>query len=100
MRHILVGALLATLLAALLATANVSFISPACASGYGPAPFYRPDIGAPPSQRGENAQTLRNVRNAGEIPSSTDVGGVNASSSQSGVGEAALTSRTWTFRHH
>lgn len=99
MRRILVGVLFAALFAALLATANVSFISPACASGYGPAPFYRPDIGAPPSQRGENAQTLRSTRNAGGIPSSTDVGGVNASSTQAGVSEA-LTSRTWTFRHH
>ncbi|SOE83657.1 hypothetical protein SAMN05446935_4075 [Burkholderia sp. YR290] len=99
MRRILVGALLATLFATLLATANVSFISPACASGYGPAPFYRPDVGAPPSQRGENAQTLRNARDASGIAVSTDVGGVNVSSSQSGVGEA-LASRTWTFRHH
>jgi hypothetical protein len=31
---------------------------PAFASGYGPAPFYKPATGAPSSQKGPSAQTI------------------------------------------
>lgn len=34
------------------------FASSAFASGYGPAPHYRPDVGAPASQHGVSAQTF------------------------------------------
>ncbi|SAK58328.1 hypothetical protein AWB79_02518 [Caballeronia hypogeia] len=34
------------------------FAAPAFASGYGPAPHYRPDVGAPASQHGVSAQTF------------------------------------------
>jgi hypothetical protein len=45
-------------LAALLVAASATLAAPAFASGYGPAPFYRPDVGAPASQRGQSAQTV------------------------------------------
>ncbi|WP_074171311.1 hypothetical protein [Caballeronia temeraria] len=34
------------------------FAGSAFASGYGPAPHYRPDVGAPASQHGVSAQTF------------------------------------------
>jgi hypothetical protein len=35
------------LIAALLVAASATIAAPAFASGYGPAPFYRPGVGAP-----------------------------------------------------
>ncbi|SAK50682.1 hypothetical protein AWB75_01429 [Caballeronia catudaia] len=35
-----------------------AFAGSAFASGYGPAPHYRPDVGAPASQHGVSAQTF------------------------------------------
>jgi len=35
-----------------------AFAVSAFASGYGPAPFYRPAVGAPSSQQGPSAQTI------------------------------------------
>ncbi|MFM0139370.1 hypothetical protein [Caballeronia grimmiae] len=35
-----------------------AFAGSALASGYGPAPFYRPAVGAPSSQQGPSAQTI------------------------------------------
>ncbi|MEX3934929.1 hypothetical protein AB4Y32_24585 [Paraburkholderia phymatum] len=46
------------LIATLLIACSASLAAPAFASGYGPAPYYRPDAGAPASQRGQSAQTL------------------------------------------
>jgi hypothetical protein len=45
-------------IAALIATVSALVAAPALASGYGPAPFYRPSSGAPTSQRGQSAQNL------------------------------------------
>jgi hypothetical protein len=45
-------------IAALLVALSASAAAPAFASGYGPAPFYRPSVGAPASQRGQSAQTV------------------------------------------
>ena len=42
---------------AILIAGTVSVATPAFASGYGPAPHYRPTEGAPASQRGVSAQT-------------------------------------------
>src|ERR1700741_924392 len=70
------------LVAVLLLAVSASFPAPAFASGYGPAPFYRPSIGAPASQRGQSAQTLAAERS--DIPIrkySSDVGGVPSLSS-------------------
>jgi hypothetical protein len=46
------------LIVALLVVLSASAAAPAFASGYGPAPFYRPSVGAPVSQRGQSVQTL------------------------------------------
>ena len=45
-------------IAAALIAASAAIAAPAFASGYGPAPFYRPTVGAPASQQGQNAQTI------------------------------------------
>lgn len=69
------------LIAALLVAASASVAAPAFASGYGPAPFYRPSVGAPASQQGQSAHTVA-VERAQE-QASTAYGGVNTGS-QSG----------------
>ncbi|CAB3779453.1 hypothetical protein LMG28614_00844 [Paraburkholderia ultramafica] len=70
------------LLATLLIAAASTLGAPAFASGYGPAPHYRPEIGAPASQRGQSAQTVASERaNAG----ANAYGGVNAVATQSGA---------------
>ncbi|MEI5996329.1 hypothetical protein H3V53_03635 [Paraburkholderia bengalensis] len=53
-------------LAALLVPSLITISSGAFASGYGPAPFYRPDVGASASQRGQSAQTLAAERAASQ----------------------------------
>ncbi|MFM0046806.1 hypothetical protein [Paraburkholderia sediminicola] len=72
------------LLAALLIAATTTIAAPAFASGYGPAPFYRPSVGAPASQRGQNAQTVAAERNDAVGSVNDSYGGVVASSSESG----------------
>jgi hypothetical protein len=61
------------LIAALLLATSATIAAPAFASGYGPAPFYRPTVGAPSSQSGPNTQTLAAEHNDGVARS--DVGG-------------------------
>jgi len=46
------------LAAAVLVATSALLAAPAFASGYGPAPFYNAEVGAPSSQRGPSAQTL------------------------------------------
>jgi len=70
------------ILAALLVAASVTLAAPAFASGYGPAPFYHPTVGAPASQRGESAQTVAAERAATDGNSA--YGGVNDQASESG----------------
>jgi len=72
------------LIAALLVAASASLAAPAFASGYGPAPFYRPSVGAPASQRGPSAQTIAAERNAANSTSGESYGGVVAAQSESG----------------
>jgi len=69
-------------IAALLVAASASVAAPAFASGYGPAPFYRPDVGAPASQRGVSDQTVtaERAQQQGDVA----YGGVAATASQSG----------------
>ncbi|CCD40220.1 FIG00455658: hypothetical protein [Candidatus Paraburkholderia kirkii UZHbot1] len=52
------------LLATLLIAASATIAAPAFASGYGPAPFYRPAVGAPTSQQGPSAQAIAEEENA------------------------------------
>jgi hypothetical protein len=72
------------LIAALLIASSAALAAPAFASGLGPAPFYRPDVGAPASQRGQSAQTLAAEQGNAGVQTS-DVGGVQASESHGGA---------------
>ena len=76
-------------LAALLIAATTSIAAPAFASGYGPAPFYRPSVGAPASQRGQSAQTVATEHNDAVGSVKDSYGGVVASSSESGSRQPA-----------
>ncbi|MFL9989996.1 hypothetical protein PQR34_12850 [Paraburkholderia sediminicola] len=73
------------ILVALLIAATTSIAAPAFASGYGPAPSYRPSVGAPASQRGQSAQTVAAERNDAVGSVNDSYGGVVASSSASGI---------------
>lgn len=87
-------------IAALLVAVSASVAAPAFASGYGPAPFYRPVVGAPASQRGQSAATLQADNNATDANASNDaVGGVHDNSSQAGTRVRFGTSHT-IFAHH
>jgi hypothetical protein len=71
------------LFSAVLIAASASIAAPAFAtSGYGPAPFYNPEVGAPASQRGPSAQTIA-AENADQAASS-ERGGVSENTTQSG----------------
>jgi hypothetical protein len=77
------------LIVALLVAVSASVAAPAFASGNGPAPFYRPAVGAPASQRGQNVQTV----------ATEAYGGVVAGLSQAGS-HAAVTPSGNLFAHH
>ncbi|WP_084688339.1 hypothetical protein [Paraburkholderia oxyphila] len=66
------------------------FAAPAFASGYGPAPFYNPAVGAPASQRGQNLQTVGAER-ADATDAQSGYGGVVAGKHESG----GRISRAW-----
>jgi hypothetical protein len=70
-------------LSAVLVALSTSFAIAAFASGYGPAPFYRPSIGAPASQRGQSGQTVVAERNQAGMQASEAYGGVAAQTTQS-----------------
>jgi hypothetical protein len=70
--------------AIVIATAAVTVTSPAFASGYGPAPYYWPEVGAPASQRGQSSLTLATELLDNSISYAADVGGMAASTSESG----------------
>ncbi|WP_043284774.1 hypothetical protein [Paraburkholderia oxyphila] len=63
--------------ATLLIAVFTAYTVPVFASGYGPAPFYNPQVGAPASQRGQSALSLQadqhNVMNVAERGSSRPV---------------------------
>ena len=63
-----------------------------------PAPFYRPKIGAPASQRGQSAQTLAAEQVNGEGVN-RGFGGVQAGSSHGGA-RATFAATDPLFRHH
>jgi hypothetical protein len=71
------------LIAALLVAISASAAAPAFAGGYGPAPFYKPSIGAPASQRGQSAQTIA-AEQADAANAHQGYGGVADETSQSG----------------
>jgi len=76
------------IIAALLVAASATLAAPAFASGYGPAPFYRPNVGAPASQQGQSAQTVAAERANANANSS--YGGVSDQTSQSGAHRSSL----------
>ncbi|SEJ17598.1 hypothetical protein [Paraburkholderia diazotrophica] len=80
------------LIAALLVAVSAAVAAPAFASGYGPAPFYRPSVGAPASQHGVSAQTIAAERNQA-VDANSAVGGVADTSSASGSRRPAEAAR-------
>ena len=72
------------ILAAVLVAASATLAAPAFASGFGPAPFYRPAVGAPASQQGQNAQTVAAER-GNAAAADRAYGGVADQTSQSGA---------------
>jgi hypothetical protein len=71
------------LLATLLIAASATIAAPAFASGYGPAPFYRPAVGAPTSQQGPQAQAVAAEEHANGV-NDTAFGGSRDTLAQSG----------------
>ena len=86
-------------LAALLIAATTTVAAPAFASGYGPAPSYRPSVGAPASQRGQSAQTVAAEHSDAVGSVNTAYGGVVSSSSESGSRVAVESSAEVYSRH-
>ncbi|ACC74611.1 hypothetical protein PPMP20_34315 [Paraburkholderia phymatum] len=80
------------LIAAVLVAVSAAIAAPAFASGYGPAPFYRPSVGAPASQRGVSAQTVAAEHSATHAANDA-VGGVSGASSESGIRQPAQDAR-------
>ncbi|MCX4171723.1 MULTISPECIES: hypothetical protein [Paraburkholderia] len=86
------------LIVALLIAFSASAAAPAFASGYGPAPFYKPSVGAPASQSGQSVRTVAAERD--DVTGSQEAyGGVVAGLSQAGS-HAAVTPRGNLFAHH
>jgi hypothetical protein len=88
----------ARLIAALLVAVSASFAAPAFASGYGPAPFYNPQTGAPASQHGPDAQTVAAER-AGTADMQQAYGGMATGQAQWGK-HVSLDTRDNLFAHH
>lgn len=87
------------LIAAALIAASAAIAAPAFASGYGPAPFYRPSVGAPASQQGQNSQTLAAEARQAASNTATSYGGVSDTSSQAGTRAAATGPGSVFFGH-
>ncbi|MGA9917239.1 hypothetical protein [Paraburkholderia sp.] len=86
------------LIVALLIAVSGSATAPAFASGYGPAPFYKPSVGAPASQSGQSARTIATER--GDVTGSEEAyGGAVSGLSQAGS-HVAVTSRDSLFARH
>jgi hypothetical protein len=68
----------------LLLALSASMAEPAIASGYGPAPSYRPTDGAPTSQRGQSTQTVAAERRENSAASEPAYGGAVSESTRSG----------------
>ncbi|RKE37512.1 hypothetical protein B0G76_3769 [Paraburkholderia sp. BL23I1N1] len=86
------------LIVALLVAVSASFTAPAFASGYGPAPFYKPSVGAPASQSGQSARTVAAERD--DVTGSKEAyGGAVSGQSQAGS-HVAVTPRDNLFARH
>jgi hypothetical protein len=89
----------ADLVSCFVVAAAACALTPAHASGYGPAPFYRPDAGAPSSERGISTQTIAAERSQRRAWGAEDVGGARDDTSQSGYRMSSPFDRS-LFRHH
>jgi hypothetical protein len=87
------------LLATLLIAASATLAAPAFASGYGPAPFYRPAAGAPTSQQGPSAQAIAAEEHAHGVDANA-YGGSRDSLAQSGARTQAANSTNSVFFGH
>ncbi|VXB21327.1 conserved exported hypothetical protein [Burkholderia sp. 8Y] len=87
------------LLATLLIAASATIAAPAFASGYGPAPFYRPAVGAPTSQQGPSAQAIAADEHAHGADANA-FGGSRDSLAQSGARTQAANSTNSVFFGH
>ncbi|MGE8164613.1 hypothetical protein ACQKRQ_31280 [Paraburkholderia sp. NPDC080076] len=87
------------LIVGLLVASSAVLAAPAFASGYGPAPFYRPDVGEPAMQRSQSAQTMAAAVSPASMvdENSSGVGGNESVRSQSG-GPAAADSAGVMYR--
>jgi hypothetical protein len=86
------------LIVALLAAVLASATAPAFAGGYGPAPFYKPSVGAPASQSGQSMRTVAAERD--NVTGSEEAyGGAVSGLSQAGS-HVAVTPRDSLFAHH
>jgi hypothetical protein len=86
------------LIAALLLAVSSTVAAPVFASGYGPAPFYRPSVGAPDSQRGQSIATIDAAHGDNADPQRA-YGGSIAGYSQSGRHET-FSLRNGVYAHH
>ncbi|WP_244817059.1 hypothetical protein [Caballeronia sp. Lep1P3] len=87
------------LLASLLIAASATLAAPAFASGYGPAPSYRPAVGAPSSQQGPSAQTFAAEEHAHGVDANA-FGGSRDSLAQSGSRVQAANSTNSVYFGH
>ena len=87
-----------TLIVALLIAVSASVTAPAFASGYGPAPFYKPTVGAPASQSGQSPRTFASEREDA-VSTENAYGGAVSGVSQAGS-HVAATTRDNFFAHH
>jgi hypothetical protein len=85
------------IVAALLVAASATVAAPAFASGYGPAPFYRPSVGAPASQQGQSVQTVAAER--AQANGDTAYGGVSNGSSETGAHKLVVGLKSLFHRH-
>jgi hypothetical protein len=86
------------LIVALLVAVSASAAAPAFASGYGPAPFYRPAVGAPASQSGQSLRTVAAERD--DVTGSEQAyGGAVSGLSQAGS-HVTVTPRDSLFARH
>ncbi|OAJ51736.1 hypothetical protein A6V36_36885 [Paraburkholderia ginsengiterrae] len=86
------------LIVALLFAVSASVTAPAFASGYGPAPFYKPSVGAPASQSGQSLRTVAADREDATSPEKA-YGGAVYGLSQAGS-HVAVTPRDNFLAHH
>lgn len=68
----------------LCAAVTGSIVSPAFASGYGPAPFYRPDVGSTYPHHTHWWKTSQGTSTADGNNTTTDIGGAGMPAAQSG----------------